>query len=75
MKNLFAGLGTGIVVALLYLTMVLMILAPEIFVAFLILKLVGVLTFGWFWVFSPLIFGAILITIYLCLVIIIGSDN
>lgn len=48
-------------------------LLGTIAVVFIILKLVGVLTWGWIWVLSPIWFGIIISLIIIIIVLILGG--
>lgn len=70
-KKFGEGILAGILAALSLLLVVGFIFAPMIFSTLLILKLVGTITFGWFYVFLPLIifFGSLILEIaiaYIC---------
>lgn len=72
--NLFKKAGVGFLASLLaiitFVFLVAIFLGPEVFIVFLILKLVGVLNIGWFYVCLPIIIsvvGAVIYTICLCL--------
>ena len=72
--NLFRKMGVGFVASLLgaivFVLLFAICLGPEVFIVFLILKLVGVLNIGWFYVCLPIIIavaGTVLYTICLCL--------
>lgn len=73
-SNLFRKAGVGFLASLLtiitFVFFIAIFLGPEIFIVFLILKLVGVLDIGWFYVCLPIIIsivGAVIHAICLCL--------
>lgn len=70
LKNVGTGFLAGVLIAVILALLCVMCLAPEIFLVFFILKLCGVVTFGWFWVFFPLIVEVCTIIIYTMLIFI-----
>ena len=45
--------------------------SPMVQLAFVVLKLTGVITWSWWWVLSPLCFGGILFVLVLCAVLVL----
>jgi hypothetical protein len=45
--------------------------SPIVQLAFIVLKLTGVITWSWWWVLSPLCFGGILFALSLCAVLVL----
>ena len=64
LKNVGTGFLAGVITVLCLTFALVLAVAPETFIMFLILKLVGVITFGWFYVFLPLIIMSTMIVIY-----------
>ena len=69
------GLLAGIVGAIVLVLVIAMCLAPELFVIFLVLKLVDAIAFSWFLVFLPLIVFVGCIIIYTVIVCIYSVDK
>lgn len=59
MKDNFSCIATLLLAILSIILIIVMQVAVPVFIVFLILKLCGVIAWGWFFVFLPLIVGAI----------------
>lgn len=69
MLNFFKKLGISFLACILCAAAAIFIiaicLAPELTMILIVLKLVGVITFGWFYVFLPLVLSTALFLIYM----------
>ena len=63
-KKFGEGFLAGFIAAVALILMVAVFFAPALFVVFLVLKLVGAVTFGWFYVFLPLLVSLLGLSLY-----------